>query len=111
MAEKLTVYREDGFEIGVELSGKLEKYAVDFLHIFNNVKEHPGLIRVWNDYGNTVYVVCTEEMHGPCREYLEQFGTIKSDRKVQIINVDTIATDINCDYSKYDDLILNPVID
>ena len=112
-AEKLTVYREDGFEVGVELSSKLEKYAMDFLHIFNNVKGEDWLIRIWNNYGNTVYVTCNgeEENHHALVEYLKQFGEIKSDRKVQVIYVDSWASDIHCDYDKYDDLILCPVLD
>ena len=109
--EKLTVYRENGYEIGVKLSGNLEKYALDFLHIFNNVKERDGLIRVWNDYGSTVYVVCDEDTHEACREYLEQFGEIKSDRPVQLMRVDGIANNISYDFDKYDDIILDPVID
>ena len=109
--EKLTVYREDGYEVGVELSGNLEKYALDFLHIFNNVKERNGLIRVWNDYNRTVYVVCDEGTHDALCEYLSQFGEIKSDRHVQLMRVDGIANSISYDFDKYYDIILDPVID
>lgn len=109
--EKLTVYRENGYEVGVELSGNLEKYALDFLHIFNNVKERDGLIRVWNDYNRTVYVVCDEDTHDALREYLSQFGTIKSDNPVQLIRVDSLASDISYDFDKFYDIILDPVLD
>ena len=110
-AEKLTVYREDGWEVGVELSSNLEKYAVDFLHIFNNVKEQNGLIRVWNNYGNTVYVVSDEDTHDALVEYLKQFGEIKADRRVQIMRVDTWDCDVRYDYDKYEELVLSPVLD
>lgn len=109
--EKLTVYRENGYEVGVELSHDLEKYALDFLHIFNNVKERDGLIRVWNDYNNGVYVVCDEDTHEALREYLSQFGKIKSDNPVQLIRVDGLANDISYDLDKFYDVILDPVID
>ena len=110
---KLTVYREDGWEVGVELSSNLEKYAVDFLHIFNNVKEQDGLIRIWNNYGNTVYVVSDDDTHDALVKYLKQFGEIKSDRRVQLMRVDTMASydNISYDFDKYDDLVLSPVLD
>ena len=113
MMERIKVYREDGFEVWVELSHDLNKYAMDFLHIFNNVKGEDWLIRVWNDYGNTVYVTCKDESdcHKALVEYLSQFGTIRSDRRVQIMYVDAFGSDIECDYEKYHDLILCPVLD
>ena len=97
----------------MELSSNLEKYAVDFLHIFNNVKSQDGLIRIWNNYGNVVYVVSDDDTHDALVEYLKQFGEIKSDRRVQIMNVDTMASyhDISYDMDKYDDLVLSPVLD
>lgn len=109
--EKLTVYRENGYEVGVELSRDLGKYALDFLHIFNNVKERDGLIRVWNDYNNGVYVVCDEDTREALREYLSQFGKIKSDNPVQLIRVDSIASNISYDLDKFFDIILDPVLD
>ena len=112
-ADKLTVYREDGWEVGVELSANLEKYAVDFLHIFNNVKTEDGLIRIWNNYGNTVYVVSDEDTHEALVEYLKQFGKIKCDRRVQIMHVDTMACfeSIQYDLDKYEELVLSPILD
>lgn len=109
--EKIAVYREDGYEVGVELSHDLNQYALDFLHIFNNVKSQDGLIRVWNDYNNTVYVVSDEDTHNALVEYLKQFGEIKSDRLVQLLRVDSFASEIDYDLDKYDDLVLDPVLD
>ena len=110
--QKLGTYREDGFEVGVELSWDINKYALDFLHIFNNVKEQSGLIRVWNDYGRNVYVVCDEETHEACKQYLEQFGKIVSDNPVEIIRVDTWTRNhVSYDLDKYYDLILDSNID
>ena len=110
---KLTVYREDGWEVGVELSNNLEKYALDFLHFFNNVKEQDGLIRIWNNYGNIVYVVSDDDTHDALLEYLKQFGAIKSDRRVQIMRVDAMDSydNIRYDYDKYYDLVLSPILD
>ena len=101
----------NNFEVGVELSHNLEKYALDFLHIFNNVKERDGLIRVWNDYKNGVYVVCDEDTHDALREYLSQFGTIKYDEPVQLLRVDSLASYISYDLDKFTDIILDPVLD
>ena len=109
--ENIKVYREDGYEVGVKLSGDINKYALDFLHIFNNVKSHDGLIRVWNDYGSKVYVVSNEEDHDALVQYLEQFGEIVSDRPVQLMMVDSFASEIEYDLDKYDELVLNPVIE
>lgn len=111
MAERLTVYRVNGYEVSVELSNDINKYALDFLHIFNNVKEQDGLIRIWSNYGNRVYVVSDEETHEALVKYLSQFGEIKSDNLVQIMKVDSWASNLNYDLDKYDELILDPVLD
>lgn len=114
--ERIPVIKMPGHEVGVKLSNDINKYALDFLHIFNNVKEHSGLIRVWNDYRNSVYVVCNEEMHEATREYLSQFGEVHYDRPVQIVRLPDYDSNFNpvkaweYDMDKYDDIVVDPGI-
>ena len=108
--ERLKASRSLGFEVGVELSGDLQQYALDFLHIFNNVKSDNDLIRVWNDYGKIVYVVCRENAHSPLIEYLAQFGKIVHDDPVEIMTIGD-GFMIEYDTNKFTDLILDPNID
>ena len=115
--ERVPVTKKKGREVGVKLSRDINKYAMDFLHIFNNVKSQEGLIRVWNDYTNKVYVVCTEEMHDALRDYLSQFGEVCYDRPVQIVHFSDYDSNFNpvkaweYDMEKFDDLVVDPCID
>ena len=88
-----------GFEISVWIEGTIEEYALSFLHIFNNVKDNDELVRVTNDYGSNVSVVCYADALDQTKKYLEQFGKI-TDVSSALIAV--CGDDIEYDYSKYD---------
>jgi len=97
------------YEVNVVIEGNIQEYAINFLHIFNNVKTQEGLIRIANDYSNGVQVVCTEEMLEPTQEYLSQFGEIQHVAKVLCIKLEDDPDEY--DWRKYDDLVIVPWAD
>lgn len=88
-----------GFEVTVRIDGPIEEYAIRFLHIFNNVKENDELVRVTNDYGNNVSVVCYADSLEETKKYLQQFGEIVEVCSALIVS---FGEDIEYDYTKYD---------
>ena len=96
--QKMMEYAE-GWEVTVRLDGTLQEYAIAFLHIFNNVKEHSELVRITNDYGNLVYVVCYADALDDTVEYLKQFGEVVAVHSALIVRC---GYDIEYSYDMYD---------
>ena len=106
--KKVLVDMFDAYEVNVDLGNDLQEYAMNFLKIFNSVKQDKDLIRVTNDYGNGVQVVCVEDALDATKEFLSWFGEIKSVEKVQCVKIEE---DIDYDFDKYDDQIVVPWMD
>lgn len=69
--------KEKATRITVRLEGDVQKYALSFLHIWNNAREYPNMFyRVENNSGNNVYITCRTKDAESITEYLEQFGEI-----------------------------------
>ena len=70
--------KEKAIQITVRLGGDIQKYAISFLHIWNNAREYPEIFyKVENmSASNKVFVTCRTEDAEAVKEYLEQFGEI-----------------------------------
>ena len=69
--------KERATQITVRLEGDVQKYALSFLHIWNNAREYPEMFyKVENNSENDVYVTCRPKDAESITEYLEQFGKI-----------------------------------
>lgn len=69
--------KEKATRITVRLEGDVQKYALSFLHIWNNAREYPDMFyKVENNSGNDVYITCRTKDAESIKEYLEQFGKI-----------------------------------
>ena len=70
--------KEKATQITVNLEGDVQKYALSFLHIWNNAREYPNMFyKVENmSASNKVFVTCRTEDAESIKEYLEQFGEI-----------------------------------
>jgi hypothetical protein len=80
------MYEEEvAVRIKVVLPDDLNKYAAAFLAIYNNVKSDPDLYKVYNDYGNGVYLVCKTDVQDAAVQFLEQFGEVKNVETVKLI--------------------------
>lgn len=80
---KVNVCEFEAYAIRVNMEGGIEEYAVNFLHIFNNVRENKELLKVKNYYdGNDVTVYCKPEFKDTTIKYLKMFGEIQSCEKV-----------------------------
>lgn len=77
--------RKIACRIRVDLGENIEDYAKSFLAIYNNVKNDKDLLKMYNDYGNNVYVVCEENVRDVAVQFLEQFGEVKSVDKVEVV--------------------------
>ena len=97
--------KKKAVSVTVRLSDELDKYARDFLHIFNNVREYDWLYEVRNyPCSNDVTVTGAFEDTQPIRNYLAQFGEV-----VRVETVLLIDTQVEFDYDEYenyDDVVL-----
>lgn len=71
--------------IKVVISDDINKYAAAFLAIYNNVKNDSDLYKMYNDYGNGVYLVCKPDVQDAAVQFLEQFGEVKDIETVKLI--------------------------
>jgi hypothetical protein len=100
---KANVYEFEAYAVRVNVEGDIEEYAVNFLNIFNNVRENKELLKVKNYYdSNDVTVYCKPEFKDVTIKYLKMFGEIKSCEKV--IAYQTEEPDYDID--EYADAIL-----
>lgn len=69
--------KEQAMRIVVDVEGNTQEYAMSFLHIWNNAREHSNIFhKVENTYNNRVYVTFNPSYKKEVEEYLEQFGKI-----------------------------------
>lgn len=69
--------KQKAIQFSVNLEGDTQKYALSFLHIWNNAREYPNMFyKVGNNSGNDVFVTCNPKYQKEIKEYLEQFGEI-----------------------------------
>lgn len=71
--------------IKVDVSGDIDQYAKSFLAIYNNVKNHPELFNMYNDYGSGVFVICEQAAKDDAVEFLSQFGEVVRVETVEAI--------------------------
>ena len=71
--------KEKAIQITVRLDGNVQRYALSFLHIWNNARDYPEIFyKVENmSASNNVFVTCNPERVEEVTEYLEQFGEIR----------------------------------
>lgn len=80
--------KAEGVTICVDICGTLEDYAKAFLSIWNNAREYPNTIKkVENTFDNRVYVTVIAEAEERSKEFLLQFGKIKSAEKCDVFHV------------------------
>lgn len=80
---------EKAVRLTVKLSNDVQQYALDFLHIFNNVREYPDMLyKLENLEGtNLVFVTCCPEDVDAARQYLSQFGKITEEEIIYLVRV------------------------
>lgn len=71
--------------IKVRLDGTMRDYFSSFVAIYNNVKSDNDLWKMYNDYGNGVYIVCNPSVEEGCIKFLQQFGTVSDVQQVRAI--------------------------
>ena len=94
---RINYEKRDAVRIKVEMRGDIGEYAKNFLTIYNNVKNDKDLLKMYNDYGNGVYVVCETTVKDAAVEFLKQFGEI-----VRVENVEVVQA-FCLDYDYLDD--------
>lgn len=80
---------EKAIRITVKLSDDVQQYALDFLHIFNNVRDNPDMLyKLENLYGtNLVFVTCSPGDVDTARQYLSQFGKIIEEETIYLVRI------------------------
>lgn len=100
---KANVFKFEACAVRVNVEGGVEEYAVNLLHIFNNVRENKELLKVKNYYdGNDVTVYCKPEFKDATIKYLKMFGEIQSCEKVIAYQME----EPEYDFDKYADAIV-----
>lgn len=95
--------KEKANRITVCLEGDVQKYALSFLHIWNNAREYPNMFyKVENDSGNNVYITCRKTDTESITEYLEQFGKI-----VDTEEIDYFIIKADYDFKGWEELFGN----
>lgn len=80
--------KEKANRITVSLKGDTQKYALSFLHIWNNAREYPEMFyKVENNSGNYVYITCRKKDTETITEYLEQFGEIVDTEEINYFTI------------------------
>ncbi|MBQ8806043.1 MAG: hypothetical protein IJZ68_06120 [Bacteroidaceae bacterium] len=72
--------------IKVRITGDINDYAAAFLAIYNNIKSNTELLKMYNDYADGVYVVCTKDATEEAERFLSQFGEIIKTEDVMVFN-------------------------
>lgn len=85
---KFSYKKEEAMRIVVNIEGDVQKYAMNFLHIWNNARENSDVFyKVGNTYDNRVYVTFNPAYKNEVKEYLEQFGKILREDKILKVNI------------------------
>ncbi len=88
-----------GWEVTVKMNEDIQNYALDFLYIFNNVRNNEEMVSVTNYPGiNIVSVVCYPDALEATKAYLSQFGKITDIDRALIVRC---GDDLEYDYETY----------
>lgn len=82
---KIPYEKREAVRIKVEINGDVGEYAKSFLAIYNNVKTSQELLKMYNDYGNYVYVICEKDAKEAAAKFLRQFGEIVCAEIVEVV--------------------------
>lgn len=97
---KFTHDYEKAIQFTVDIEGDVQKYAMSFLHIFNNARENPDCFyKVENSYNNQVFVTCERGYRDQVEKYLSQFGKIVSKEDIHKVNIYPMCNNSN-DYDE-----------
>lgn len=104
MIKKVVMKHKVGKAVKIECTfkGKLEDYAMAWLHLTNNAREYPfAFLKHYNNAGNNVTVITTEQYQEKMKEYLE--GLAHDDFDVEVWDTTVIQTiiplvDWECDF-------------
>lgn len=98
----LKVQKGKAYRVEVKLPSSVDEYAKNFLVIYNNTREDNRLLKVYNNSGNSVFVVVREDIKDEAVDWLEIFGEI-----VEVTEVKTITplVPITCTDSDFDEYL------
>lgn len=76
--------KERAIEFTVDLGNDVQRYAMSFLHIFNNARDNKNVFyKVENLSGsNKIFVTVNKDYHDEVEEYLSQFGEITFEEEI-----------------------------
>lgn len=76
--------KEKAVEFTVDLGNDIQRYAMSFLHIWNNARDNKDVFyKVTNLSGsNKIFVSCNSEYRNEAENYLAQFGKITFEEEI-----------------------------
>lgn len=98
----LKVQKDKAYRIEVKLPSSIDDYAKNFLSIYNNTRVDNRLLKMYNNSGNSVFVVVKEKDKDDTVDWLEIFGEI-----IEVTEVKTITplVPITCSDSDFDEYL------
>lgn len=98
----LKVQKDKAYRIEVQLPDNINEYATNFLAIYNNTRVDNRLLKMYNNYGSSVFVVVKEKDKEDAIDWLECFGEI-----VEVMEVKTITpiVPITCSDEDFDEYV------
>ena len=98
----LKTQKGKAYRVEVKLPSTIDEYAKNFLAIYNNTREDNRLLKMYNNSGNSVFVVVKETAKDDAVDWLECFGDI-----VEVTEVKTITplVPITCSDSDFDEYL------
>ena len=77
--------KQKAIRFTVRIEGDTQKYAVSFLHIFNNARENnDDIYKVENCYDNRVFVTVNPSCKDEAERYLSQFGEVTDTEEITL---------------------------
>lgn len=80
---KFATEQVEAIRIEIELTGDLQRKALSWLNICNNVRDDSDLLKVYNNSGDGVFVICKKDVADAVKDWLENFGRIVEVEEVQ----------------------------
>ena len=98
----LKVQKDKAYRIEVKLPSSIKKKKKNFLSIYNNTRVDNRLLKMYNNSGNSVFVVVKEKDKDDTVDWLEIFGEI-----IEVTEVKTITplVPLTCSDSDFDEYL------
>ena len=105
---KFATEKVNAIRFEVVLPDDVQKYALNWLNICNNVRENEELLTCYNNSGKSVFVICKKDAAPYVEDWLQGFGKVIEKEQVECIQpflVDHLMTEDEMDNFHPEDVL------